>query len=65
METYRQFLSARNLADALLMKYAEEASRGEFPLYGSENIRASFEEVAERLGFRVERIAAPVLQAAE
>jgi hypothetical protein len=58
METYNQFLAAENLARALLLKYGQEASLGKLVLYGDEQIKEAFAEVAGRLGYSVEKIAA-------
>ena len=72
MQTYRQHLSARHLSDALLMKYTSEAIEGKFSLYDDIQIEEAFEDLAQRLGYRVFRIVPeiaptpePAVQAAE
>lgn len=56
METFKQFLAAKHLAEVLLMKHAQEASEGKKILYGDIQIEEALEGLAERLGFRVFRV---------
>ena len=63
MQTYAQFLDAETLSRALLMKHAQEASRGEIVLYGDPQIEEAFERLAGKLGYRVERLAAKQTEA--
>jgi len=72
MRTYNQHLSARYLSEALLMKYAQEATKGKIPLYGDTQVEEAFEDLANRLGYRVFRVVSeispvsePAVQAAE
>jgi len=54
--TFIQYLAARELDEALLMKYSQEASEGKTVIYGDTQVHDAFNKLAERLGFRVERI---------
>ncbi len=72
MRTYNQHLAARNLSEALLMKYAQEAARASFPMYGDAQVEEAFQNLADRLGYRVSRVVPeispvrePAVQAAE
>lgn len=65
MQTYNQHLAARNLSEALLMKYAQEASRASFPMYGDAQVEEAFEKLADRLGYRVFRVVPEVSPVSE
>lgn len=60
-KTYRQYLSARNLGDALLMKHAQESSQGSIVLYSDPQIEKAFQVLAVLLGYTVEPIQAPAV----
>ncbi|KEA07160.1 hypothetical protein [Rhizobium rhizogenes] len=65
IETFRQHLDAAALSNVLLMKYSQEASRGTLVIYSEIQIQEAFAKLANRLGYRIERIAHPTLEAAE
>ena len=72
MKTYGQFLAAEYLARVLLMKHAQESSRGPLVLYGDTQVEEALEKLTERLGYRLLRvvpeislIGEPAVQAAE
>lgn len=65
METFRQFLSARALSEALLMKHTEESARAERVIHGDICIADEFKRLADALGYDVTKREAPALQAAE
>lgn len=60
MRTYSQYLSARHLAEVLLMKHSQESSEGSIVIYGDIQVDDEIKTLAERLGYRVEKIAQPV-----
>ncbi|NTG86159.1 hypothetical protein G6L15_08370 [Agrobacterium rhizogenes] len=55
--TFLQYLAARELGEVLLMKYSQEASEGKTVIYSDTQVLDAFNKLAERLGYRVERIA--------
>ncbi|NTJ00314.1 hypothetical protein G6L07_08250 [Agrobacterium rhizogenes] len=72
MQTHAQFLAAEYLARVLLMKHAQESSRGPLVLYGDMQVEEALEKLTERLGYRLLRvvpeispIGEPAVQAAE
>ncbi|HEV7433859.1 MAG TPA: hypothetical protein VGO22_03135 [Pseudorhizobium sp.] len=60
MSTYNQFLEARALSEVLLLKHAAEGVRHSDPERLERNAERMFERLAAHMGFRVEKIAAPV-----
>lgn len=58
MTTYTQYLESRHLSEVLLMKHVEEGGTGKLRLYGEIQVDKSFQKLAERLGYRVEKITA-------
>lgn len=58
MITYTQYLECRHLSEVLLMKHVEEGASRKPILYGDIQVDESFQKLAERLGYRVEKITA-------
>jgi hypothetical protein len=54
--TYRQHLAARYLSDALLMKYATEATGGNVRIHTDISVAEEFAKVAASLGYTVSKI---------
>lgn len=57
MDTYRQYLAARALAEYLLIKYGEETAKPKMQIHGDVGVSEELEKVAAALGYRVVPIA--------
>lgn len=55
MGTYRAHLSADYLSKHLLMKHVAEVNGGSV-IWGQDQVEEDFHQLAERLGYRVEKI---------
>jgi hypothetical protein len=60
-QTLNQFIEARELSEALLMKMTEEESGTFRPRHGDEQADEAFRDVAAALGYRVEKVEAPAV----
>lgn len=58
MSTYEQFLEARSLSEALLLKHATEGSRHTDTRHTEREIIRSFSKLASQLGYSVSRLPA-------